>query len=295
MILAPAWRALLQAVSRSFYLSLRFLPVPVRGELSVAYLLARAADSIADSASVSAEDRQALLAEFRLALTGQASANFFPRIAQLQVPHPGEQILLTRLGECFAQFALVAQDAQPYIRQVLGHILQGQTQDLQRFPGALPTAAVLEEYTYLVAGCVGEFWTEMLALRCPRWSTLGRAEMLRLGREYGQGLQLVNILRDLPADLATGRAYLPGDEPLLVKRDHWAAQARTWLASGQRYAAHLCGWRLRLTADLPWRLGLATLEAFPQREIQAVKVPRSTVRQLLCASAWAALHRSPRP
>ncbi len=289
MEISSAWQALLKSVSRSFYLSLRFLPAAVRGELSVAYLLARASDSIADSASVAASERLALLEQFSVAMSAPAPEGFFSNVARLQVDHPGEQILLQRLAECFTQYATVDAPARLLIQTVLGHILHGQKLDLQRFPGSLQTPAELTEYTYLVAGCVGEFWTAMLALRIPKWATLPPEEMLRLGREYGQGLQLVNILRDLPGDLADGRSYLPGEDDLLAKRNFWAQQARTWLASGERYAAHLNGWRLRFTADLPWRLGLATLEALPLTEIAAVKISRKAVRKLMFASTWRAM------
>ena len=149
----------------------------MRGELSVAYLLARASDSIADSASVAASERLALLEEFSVAMKNPAPAGFFERVAQLKVDHPGEQILLQRLAECFAQYNRVPPDARPHIQTVLGHILRGQQLDLQRFPGSLQTDADLNEYTYLVAGCVGEFWTEMLALRIPNWSTLSRGRI----------------------------------------------------------------------------------------------------------------------
>ena len=54
-IARPLQGSLLAAVSRSFYLSLRFLPSPVRGALSVSYLLARAADTIADVEASPAE------------------------------------------------------------------------------------------------------------------------------------------------------------------------------------------------------------------------------------------------
>jgi farnesyl-diphosphate farnesyltransferase len=288
MEISPAWHALLKSVSRSFYLSLRFLPAGVRGELSVAYLLARASDSIADSASAAASERLVLLEQFSGAMSSPAPEGFFSNVARLQVDHPGEQILLQRLGDCFEQYQTVDESARRLIQTVLGHILHGQRLDLQRFPGALQTPDELTEYTYLVAGCVGEFWTEMLALKMPNWTSLPREEMLRLGREYGQGLQLVNILRDLPGDLADGRSYLPGTDELLERRDFWAQQARLWLSSGERYASQLKGWRLRFTADLPWRLGLATLEALPKPEIAAVKVSRKTVRKLMFTSAWRA-------
>ena len=43
---------LLRDVSRSFYLTLRVLPNAVRPQISVAYLLARASDTIADTDAV---------------------------------------------------------------------------------------------------------------------------------------------------------------------------------------------------------------------------------------------------
>ena len=49
----------LRAVSRSFYLTIRLLPTEVRGAIGLAYLLARASDTIADSALASAAVRLA--------------------------------------------------------------------------------------------------------------------------------------------------------------------------------------------------------------------------------------------
>ena len=45
----PEWFQLLRAVSRSFYLTLRVLPGAVRPQIGLAYLLARATDTIADT------------------------------------------------------------------------------------------------------------------------------------------------------------------------------------------------------------------------------------------------------
>ena len=277
---------LLKSVSRSFYLSLRFLPKSVRSELSLAYLLARASDSIADSTTVEVAERMQLLGLTENALQGEIDASFFPRIAALPVDHAGEAILLQRLFACFEQFNSVEPRGKALIRSVMRHILRGQTLDLQRFPGALQTDEELDEYTFLVAGCVGEFWSEMLAWKVPQWATLPNDEMVALGRTYGKGLQLVNILRDLPGDLQQGRCYLPGNEALIEKRNRWATVANEWLDAGARYVKHLNGWRLRFTADLPWRLGRETLRLLPTTDIQKVKVPRSQVRSIMLSSAW---------
>src|SRR5207248_3219494 len=74
---------------------------------------------------------------------------------------------------------------------------------------ALSTAADLEEYTYLVAGCVGEFWTRLCFRHVRQFSSRTEDEMLALGKRYGMALQLINVLRDAGSDLRAGRCYFP--------------------------------------------------------------------------------------
>ena len=102
------------------------------------------------------------------------------------------------------------------MRGVLDTIVEGMTEDLRVFPGedegklaALETRADLDRYTYLVAGCVGEFWTEVHVAHRPRLAHWDLAAMQALGVRFGQGLQLTNVLRDIPRDLRHGRCYLP--------------------------------------------------------------------------------------
>ena len=52
---------LLSAVSRSFYLSMRFLPREMRSGVAVGYLLARATDTVADAVDMDCRERLALL------------------------------------------------------------------------------------------------------------------------------------------------------------------------------------------------------------------------------------------
>lgn len=93
----------------------------------------------------------------------------------------------------------------------------------------------------MVAGCVGEFWTRLgLLAQGPGFSTQPEGQLLRWGRHYGMGLQLVNILRDREEDLARGRSYLPApdDRP-------WLDRAERWLKEGVFYAESLRNGRLR--------------------------------------------------
>jgi farnesyl-diphosphate farnesyltransferase len=299
---------LLQAVSRSFYLSLRLLPKEVRSGMSVAYLLARATDSIADSLSPSGnlgtpDNARALLDDFLPELENAApSPAYFAETAALAdlVSHPGEKELLKRLPEAFQSFRDQPAGDQERIRKVLHTIISGQQMDMIRFPNDgsvrwLENDAALLDYAYRVAGCVGEFWTEMLAANVPAWSTAPLSEMAVRGRRYGQGLQLVNILRDVPKDLSLGRCYLPwpGKKPptladLQQLRPLWTNNARELLLEGKTYAAALRGWRSRFTADLPWRIGMATLEKLEKSTdlSEPTKITRGHVKRLLLRALW---------
>ncbi len=294
---------LLASVSRSFYLSIRVLPARLRAPIGLAYLLARASDTIADSPEVPAEVRLRHLAALeRMIRSGKPDG-----LAELQhdihSSHPGETVLLCNIDRCLQWLGETNNKDRGEIVDVLQKIVRGQTLDLERFGGgerivALQTAEELDEYTYLVAGCVGEFWTRLCLNHLPDCSTLGLADLRRLGQEYGKGLQLVNILRDLPEDLRNGRCYLPETElraagtspsPLVDQPskaqpvfDRWRERALVQLEHGHEYIVALRSVRLRVACFLPWYLGLRTLRLLGQpgalARAEKIKVSRTNVR-----------------
>ena len=67
-------QSLLRDTSRSFYLTMRILPGAVRPQIGLAYLLARATDTIADTGLVPPEARLRALAELRDRILGAPSA-----------------------------------------------------------------------------------------------------------------------------------------------------------------------------------------------------------------------------
>ena len=99
----------------------------------------------------------------------------------------------------------------------LEKINRGQSLDVQRFGQkngvrALSTENELDEYTYLVAGCVGEFWTgPVLSTPAEICRPVDRGDA-GLWCAYGKGLQLINILRDAGSDFRNGRCYFPKGE-----------------------------------------------------------------------------------
>ena len=64
----------LRAVSRSFYLSIRLLPEKLRDPIALAYLLARATDTIADTSEISAELRAQELEKLAAQIQGAESS-----------------------------------------------------------------------------------------------------------------------------------------------------------------------------------------------------------------------------
>ncbi|HPY70628.1 MAG TPA: squalene/phytoene synthase family protein [Planctomycetota bacterium] len=318
--MAPSERRLLgprlKATSRSFYLSVRILPRGMRRPVGLAYLLARAADTLADSWGGPGAARTPLLDAFRACLA-EAAAGRTPRAtlppAPTGVPE-AERELLDDLPAAFAFLASLPRELRAPIETVVATLAEGMRTDLTRFADASPTAPValtsaadLDRYTYLIAGCVGAFWTDLTILTGV-WPAAARDTYAAWGVRFGQGLQLINILRDMRGDAARGRVYLPEEElrPFgLAPRDLLApetferlrplflrhvAAARAHLAEAPRYIRAIPRRRLRLRLAALWPLwiGLRTLtalEACPNPlAAPPVRIPRGAVYRLMARS-----------
>lgn len=317
---------LLEGVSRSFYLTLKALPQGLREPLSLAYLLARAADTMADTIQVPDAVRLTCLAEFerrvRLPLRDPiAEGVLVARLLVDFVPHQEdahEARLLERLQEALDAFHASPEGQKSAMVGVLGPIIQGQMLDIQRFPGdgklrALATTRDLDDYTYLVAGCVGEFWTRLCATEAEGSFNDGVSldEMVARGIRYGKGLQLVNILRDPGKDLKLGRCYIPEEAlqtaglsvadvqtdpaklmPLLTP---WKKLCREHLHEGIRYLDEVKNRRLLYATALPLLLGIKTLALIETADWSAletgVKVSRAEVSKVLLEAGVAVLRK----
>jgi farnesyl-diphosphate farnesyltransferase len=212
---------ILKQVSRSFYLTLRILPRSLRTPIGLAYLFARAADTIADTAVISPTERLTLLEQFRGLFQSYDATTLRGLGERLVDPQciSAERALLSSLEKCFVVFQTCTQGDQARIRRLLLTLTQGMVMDLITFPAehdgrvvALKTRQDLDQYTYYVAGCVGEFWTEMYVAYRPSLASWDVEIMKQWGVRFGKGLQMTNILRDLARDLRIGRCYLPLEE-----------------------------------------------------------------------------------
>ena len=258
----------------------------LREPIALAYLLARTTDTIADTTQVSGNLRVQSLELLSNAIQGTGSRDAGVELLDMDGADRND------------------------IRLVLEKITRGQMLDLQRFDNSqeihvLDTAGDLNEYTYLVAGCVGEFWTRLCFRHIQDVASRSEDEMLSLGKRYGMALQLVNVLRDAGSDLREGRCYFPAEE---LSRAHlsaseiladserfqpiyrsWVGNAKAGLAYGMEYSHALKNRRVRAATVLPALIGartLALLEASGPSALQrTVKVPRVEVRAMILSLA----------
>ena len=271
-----AFEVLVKRMARSFQLSLRILPSSIRSTLTLAYMLARASDTIADASSAPEFQRLALL---------RALPDFYPEKSPDLGLQGDEKDLVKRLPELLEVLKTLP-DA-PAVVEAWRVILRGQIFDIERFrptesgETASPLSPEeLDEYTYLVAGSVGEFWTRICCQHILGYSLKSLDELLPTARRFGQALQLVNILRDRRSDADIGRVYIP-DQRFYAEMEH----VGELLTAGDEYTSSVLPRMLRAASALPLDLARRTLALVAEHPLgERVKVPRYIV--------WGALIRA---
>lgn len=273
-------KKILKGVSRSFYLSLVFLPRRVRRSMGLAFLACKAADTIADTDLIAKGERLKLLDAYRELFAGPADG--FAQSIAGSITKPGggsvqEKTLIENLPSLMTALENLDPKDWLLIQGLVLELTQGMQMDLNL--GAIETEAQLEQYIYYVAGCVGRFWTRMIKNHFA-FGAAFTEETEALGEKLGKGLQLVNVLRDLPRDLQQGRCYIPQEflekknlkasdlldpknlhkvKPVLLSL---AEKARHYLKSGETYCSFYPWYakRLQMVVKLPMRLGFQTLD-----------------------------------
>jgi len=313
---------ILRDVSRAFHLTLRVLPASVRSQIALAYLLARISDTIADTQLVPPEKRIQKLQQLRARIRDEGAPPVdFTHLAREQ-GNEAERVLLQHSSEAIALLDKIEGADRGQIQLVLETITRGQELDLARFGDgqelkALKTADDLDDYTYHVAGCVGEFWTHLTRAHCFANAEIDEQSFVQNSIRFGKGLQLVNILRDLPHDLASGRCYLPavdlavaGLQPQDLRAAEnwpklkpvfmpWLNKASDHLAAGWHYTLQIPHehYRLRLACSWPILMGSRTLnlvrDANPLQSESRLKISRGTVRSIIWSTLWRVPFKGP--
>jgi farnesyl-diphosphate farnesyltransferase len=207
---------LLLRTSRTFALAIPELPEPLRREVGVAYLLFRIADTFEDATRWPRGDRLAALAAFDDLLRAPSIPEA-TRLANAWVDarpcdHDGYLELLAAVPGVIGELlAITPRRRAAIVRHTLrtsegmASFVSASTEDGNLRLSALPD---LQHYCYIVAGIVGELLTELFLDFAPALEASRDALVERAAR-FGEGLQLVNILKDADSDARHGRVYLP--------------------------------------------------------------------------------------
>jgi len=264
---------LLVKTSRTFALAIPLLPEPTLREVTVAYLLFRIADTFEDASVLWDKPyQQAALFDF-VELMEDPSVERARDLSRqwLERPpaaHGGYLELLGKTPEVIAGHLSLSPAAQEVVAHHTIRTSIGMASVVERAGSdgvlRLGTLADVHDYCYIVAGIVGEMLTDLFLLERDHLEAI--ADYLRQrDAQFGEGLQLVNILKDSADDAVEGRNYLPAG----IDRHDFFSLARSDLQAATEYtlAIQQAGGPdgVVLFTGLPVELAWATLEVVEEK------------------------------
>jgi farnesyl-diphosphate farnesyltransferase len=204
----------LHRTSRTFALAIPLLPEPTRQKVGLSYLLFRVADTLEDGDEWTHATRARALDEFLAALSEPKLA---PELAARWVntpptQHEGYVALLAAFPALLNDILALDAASRDVVITHGARTAQGMKETLLRGRQenrlVLTSLADLQQYCYIVAGIVGELLTAIFLLDAPGLASV-RGVLLEHQVAFGEGLQLVNVLKDQRDDAKVGRLFLP--------------------------------------------------------------------------------------
>lgn len=308
-------KEILPGVSRTFAISIRFLPGTLGRAVQASYLLCRIADTIEDDGTTPPAERARLLEEFLAALEDPARAAAFPALAAGLKGDPAHLALVARTDLVTCLLDNLPARTRGRVIHWVREMGTGMAKFVRAYPTGIriQTLAEYREYCYYVAGTVGclltELWREHVRAVGPR-------EFERLWtkcQSFGEALQTVNILKDIAWDAQHENAiFIPDSElvaagsghgtllsPQHVEHNHKAVAhfidlARADLADALEYTLLVPRRALSVRAFcvLPLLFAYATLRDLAASRAMltvggSVKISRREVRSLMVAGLLA--------
>ena len=219
----------LDHVSRTFSLTIRMLQEPFRTYASAAYLLCRIVDTVEDCESITTDSKCRYLQEFRGRLSG--TRNPRPGQAEELFPDPAtwEERLTLHEPAILAMIRSFPEPIQDIIFRYVVEMSEGMVIFLERKNEHgflhLESDEQLDQYCYYVAGTVGLMMNEMFATI----SGTDKSGAKKAAVEFGIGLQLTNIVKDIQKDRLRNIHYCPAG-----KNPHWPGQTSVQPADDPR-------------------------------------------------------------
>ncbi|MBX3174327.1 MAG: phytoene/squalene synthase family protein [Gemmatimonadaceae bacterium] len=213
---AERWgQAILPEVSRTFAISIRFLPGDLGRAVLTAYLLCRIADTVEDDNSTPPDVRAQLLDEFLKTLTDRDAAEAFPAKAARLKGDEAHLRLVANTDLVLVLFRTLPPRTQERVAHWVREMGLGMAKFVRTYPQGIriQTLAEYKEYCYYVAGTVGCMLTELWHLHA---KPVGKREFEKLWvkcQAFGEALQTVNILKDIAWDAQHENSiYIPAQD-----------------------------------------------------------------------------------
>ncbi len=295
-------RDLLRITSRTFAIGIERLPGVLCEATTVAYLLLRVSDYLEDNEEMQADEKIALLNQWVNVLREECAVDeIVARVANADVSNP--DAIVTQ----HAKEILLHLNSLPYeVREIIVRHVINSTQGMARWTKIGPNVndeAELDDYMFEVAGRVGYLMTQLFA-----WYSLfirrKETEIMPLAREFGLGLQTVNVIRGMRGDFDRGWVYIPkkfisamglSSEQLfdpehrqeaLKVLDMMTDKAERHLLEALKYVKSLPRWQhgIRLGCIYPLMFAIRTL-AVSRRNAQVfeseAKITRDEVKKIV--------------
>ena len=217
--------AMIQEGSSTFYKAFGYLATPQKEAVFVVYAFCRILDNAVDEPDQS---------EFTL---DELEANFSD-LAQAE-----GHFIWHALRWLYTEFPTVGRE--PFFA-----LMRGMRQDIVHVP--FTTMAELEDYSYLVAGTVGE-------LLVPILHPNPREAQHKAGIQLGKAMQIVNILRDIGEDQGRNRRYIPS---ALMDKHGYSMEAFAGKVVDQAFVNMVE--ELAKLADIWLQEGLEIVDTYPK-------------------------------
>ncbi|MGN1392948.1 MAG: squalene/phytoene synthase family protein [Succinivibrionaceae bacterium] len=202
----------LHNVSRSFALTIPFLPSELEDIIGNAYLLFRIVDTIEDDPCLSVELKEKYLNDF-ISLISSGFSKIDEWVMEVSTllknsAKDTEYDLITDTKFVLERTFTYSLTVQSYIYKAVAITCKGMVFFLKN--SDINTQSKLDKYCYYVAGVVGEMLASIFNNYIIEKSKkdLSKTELMFLAISFGQGLQLTNILKDIYEDKSRGVFWL---------------------------------------------------------------------------------------
>ncbi len=306
-------RGIIGRVSRTFAIGISVLPGSLGKAVLTGYLLCRIADTIEDDGATSSERRQELLATFTDCLDHPERAAGFAAEASDINADASYLELLRGTDLVFDLMRSLPAETGAILKRWVRELSLGMMEFVGRYPDGIRIQTMDEyrRYCYYVAGTVGHLLTDLWYATSPYVRERDYNRLLVNCEAFGEGLQTINILKDIAWDIEhENSAYIPEDllrargssHQRLLNGD-WVMQNREALVALVELAKEdirksldyfnalpKAAVRIRLFCLLPILFAVATLREIERSSAMlesggGVKISRQEVRSLILAGS----------